>query len=260
MKSMPSLSAYTKIQNHAQVLENPPLPTSNFLTNTNCPRYVGHKFRYPQGQTLKWHISSTQLRDNNHQSPRCFYIIHFIFIINLHSGIYICNKYFFRCALKWTSFFITGTDSISYVVNTGANQITLNNSSFMTNLKIIRAKIKGISGTGVQISGVGQHYVYLKSDASNSDSISIIDTVCVPSSPYNLIPPQLLIKHMKYIGYIISDFSHNDIRYRFNYRSPGQLNCWQRTIAIPLSSNGVLTLHSNDGYTSSMSRAPQYCA
>ena len=116
--------------------------------------------------------------------------------------------------------FIADTDSVNYIIDTGANRIILNDCSLISNLQITRDKIKGIGGKGIQMSGTGTHKLGLKSDNGHYDIIPNLPVVYVPSCPYNLIPPQLLIKHMKAIGYTITDFSHDDTTYAFKYRPP----------------------------------------
>ena len=70
------------------------------------------------------------------------------------------------------------------------------------------------------MSSTGTHKLGLKSDDGQYDIISNLLVVYVPSCLYNLIPPQLLIKHMKAIGYTTTDFSHDDTTYAFKYRPP----------------------------------------
>ena len=120
---------------------------------------------------------------------------------------------------------------------------------------MVKGSIKGISGKCVTMSGSGYHELTLQSDDGHFDIISGLPAVCVPSSPYNLIPPQLLIKHMKNMGYIISNFSHDDTVYKFKYISPTDITKTQRTVTIPIAPNGLFIFHSKPGYLSFMSRA-----
>ena len=156
--------------------------------------------------------------------------------------------------------FIADTDSLTYAVDSGANRVILNEFHTMTNIQIVKGSIKGIGGKGVTMSGSGKHTLTLQSDDGHYDTIPRLPAVCVPSSPYNLIPPQLLIKHMKSIGYIVDDFSHDDIIYKFKYISPTDVTKTQRTVTIPIASNGLFILRSKPGYQSFMSRASQYCS
>ena len=88
--------------------------------------------------------------------------------------------------------FIAGTDSITYAVDSGANYFILNDSHYMSNMKITKASIKGIGGKALQMSGSGDHSLLLKSDDGDFDIIpEDHPAVYVLSSPYNLIPPHL---------------------------------------------------------------------
>ena len=94
-------------------------------------------------------------------------------------------------------YFIAETDSITYAVDSGSNRFILNDSNYMSNMIITKASIRGIGGKGVQMSGSGDHSLLLKSDDGDFDTIPDLPAVYVPSSSYNLIPPHLLIKHMR---------------------------------------------------------------
>ena len=85
--------------------------------------------------------------------------------------------------------FIADTDSITYAVDSGANRFILNEFHSMTNIKIVKGSIKGIGGKGVTMSGSGDHELTLQSDDGHFETIPGLPAVCVPSSPYNLIPP-----------------------------------------------------------------------
>ena len=58
-------------------------------------------------------------------------------------------------------------------------------------------KIKGIGGFPIQVTGGGKLNLTLQSDGGQVSQIKNLDAVLVPSSPYNLIPPQLLVAQMK---------------------------------------------------------------
>ena len=85
--------------------------------------------------------------------------------------------------------FVVDTDSIPYIIDTGANRIIVNDARHLQNLVATSDKIKGIGGKCVRIAGVGTLSLPLRSDDGNTDIISGLNAVYVPSSPYNLIPP-----------------------------------------------------------------------
>ena len=84
----------------------------------------------------------------------------------------------------------------------------------LTQFMPIQASVKGISGTSVAIQGMGQHQLTLKSDNNYKMTIHV-DAVFVPSSPYNIIPPQLLISALKTNGYKAGTATHDNKLYTF---------------------------------------------
>ena len=102
--------------------------------------------------------------------------------------------------------FIADTDSVSYTVDTAANHIIATDAGMLTDLKICSSNIKGVGGKGVQITGTGKLLLPLTSDSGDTDIISGLDAVLVPTCQYNLIPPQMLIEQMKLKGYAIKYF------------------------------------------------------
>ena len=63
----------------------------------------------------------------------------------------------------------------------------------MTNIKMIKATIRGIGGEATIIKCVGTIVIKLESNDARFDSINIHDEAYVLSSPYKLLPPQLFI-------------------------------------------------------------------
>lgn len=57
--------------------------------------------------------------------------------------------------------------------------------------------VKGVGGSPALIRGYGNHTLLLTSDRGLRDSITIPNAVYVPTSPYNLILPQLLVGMLK---------------------------------------------------------------
>ena len=89
--------------------------------------------------------------------------------------------------------FVADTDSVPYLIDTAANRVIVNNIKLLSNFKAIRGGVKGVVGTSVSIHVIGSLYLLLQSDAGAVDSVCIHDTVYVCSSPFNLLPPQILI-------------------------------------------------------------------
>ena len=116
--------------------------------------------------------------------------------------------------------FIADTDSVSYTIDTAANRIIVIDAGMLTDLKICSSTIKGVGGKGVRITGTGKLKLPLTSDSGAIDVISGLEAVLVPTCPYNLIPPQILIEQMKLKGYNIKYFSHDDKNYWLKYSPP----------------------------------------
>ena len=85
--------------------------------------------------------------------------------------------------------FITDTDSVACVIDTGANKIVVNDARLLTDLNIIAAKINGIGGKSIVNSGVGQLTLTLKSDSGQVDTVLVLKlSLCrlVPTISYHL--------------------------------------------------------------------------
>ena len=155
--------------------------------------------------------------------------------------------------------FIDNTGSITYTIDTAANRIVVTEVGILTNLKISKSKIKGMGGKGIKIAGTGKLVLPLKSDSGDLDVISNLDAVFVPSCPYNLIPPQILIRQMKSQGYRIKNFLHNDLTYVFKYTSPNNHHKPKRTLTISIQKNGMFQFCAYDGFDSFTIHDPHYC-
>ena len=86
--------------------------------------------------------------------------------------------------------FVADTDSIGFVLDTGANRVIVNDASLFKQYKSLDGNVKGIRSNLVPIKGIGTIVLSLKSDDWHVDKITIHDAVYVPTSPYNLLPSQ----------------------------------------------------------------------
>ena len=109
--------------------------------------------------------------------------------------------------------FVADTDSVRYILDTGANRIIVNNARLMYGYKPATAQIKGINGDPTISTGTGFINLPLKSDDGRTLTITKIPVMHVPSCPYNLMPPQILIKQMKVRNIYIKHFKHDDLEY-----------------------------------------------
>ena len=143
--------------------------------------------------------------------------------------------------------FVADTDSIPYIVDSGANRVILNDAKLFKSFTAQRGAVKGVGGNPVSIIGTGTLELSLRSDEGAIDKIEIENAVYVPSSPYNLIPPQLLINQLKRTKYDVAHAKHDDREYVFTYR-PTSGKCEKsRTLTVPIGENNLFTFRSNDG-------------
>ena len=89
--------------------------------------------------------------------------------------------------------FVADNNSVPYLIDATANLVIVNNIKLLSRFKAIHFGVKGFGGTSVSIHGNFFLSLPLQSDAGTVDSICIHDAVYVPSSPFNLLPPQILI-------------------------------------------------------------------
>ena len=100
---------------------------------------------------------------------------------------------------------------------------------------------------------MGQHQLTLKSDDKYKMTIHV-DAVFVPSSPYNIIPPQLLISALKTNGYKAGTATHDNKLYTLTCnkdKKNHQLTVWT-------NENDLFMLCSAEGYTKFSKYASQY--
>jgi hypothetical protein len=163
-------------------------------------------------------------------------------------------------ANRWTTpyCFIADTDSIPYIVDSGANRVILNNAKLFKSFKAQRGAVKGVGGNPVSIIGTGTLEQSLQSDEGIVDKIEIDNAVYVPSSPYNLIPPQLLINQLKRVHYDVEHAKHDDRKYIFTYRPTSDKSKKPRTLTVPIGANNLFTFRSNDGYSAFLGQSQQY--
>jgi hypothetical protein len=151
--------------------------------------------------------------------------------------------------------FIADTDSVEYIIDTGANRIIINNRKLFVKSRTIASSVKGIGGNAVKATAVGDIHVPLKSNDGVVDYITV-KAVYVPSYPFNLIPHQVLITEMKRQGYHSARAEHDHLEYVFSYKP--QADSDLRTITIRSGPNLLFTLRSNEGFLSFFNEAEKH--
>jgi hypothetical protein len=153
--------------------------------------------------------------------------------------------------------FIADTDSVAYVLDTGANHLILNNAKLFIHFKASNGRVKGIGGDPVQILGTGSVRIPLKFDDGKVDYVFFDDAVYVPTSSYNLLPPQILHGKLKTQGYDVDDSRHNESRYLLSYKKSTE-STKPRILTVPIGPNLLFTMRSNEGYLSFFRRAEHF--
>ena len=155
--------------------------------------------------------------------------------------------------------FVVDTDSVSYIIDTGANRIIVNDAKLLKTLTPTSDKIRGIRGKCIRIAGTGTLDLPLKSNNGDVDKITDLPAVYVPSCPYNLLPPQLLISEMKQRGFAVQHSEHDDTEYIFHYQPPiNSKKQGSRTLTLTIGPNNLYTLRTNDGFVKFMRKASSY--
>ena len=104
------------------------------------------------------------------------------------------------------------TDSTLFVIDTGANRVIVKDAKLLHNFQACSGGVKGVGGNPVSIPGKVLCQINLQADDDTSDSIEMHDAVYVPTSPFNLLPTQLLVSNLKKSNYEVEWFKHNDRR------------------------------------------------
>jgi hypothetical protein len=145
--------------------------------------------------------------------------------------------------------FVADTDSIPFVLDTGANRMIINNVKLFKHFKSRKGNVKGIGGAPVKLFGGGTVRISLKADDGTVlTDVDIDDAVYVPTSPFNLIPPQILISKMRHDGHYDNYAKHDDREYVFSYGATVQSKL--KTLTVHIGVNKLFTMRTNEGYNS----------
>ena len=106
--------------------------------------------------------------------------------------------------------FVADTDSVRFVLDTGANHTIVNDARHVYGYEPTRGKVKGINGKPTTSSGRGFIDIPLKSKDGRISLVEGVPVVHIPSCPHNLLPPQVLIKEMKARRFQVRHFKHDD--------------------------------------------------
>lgn len=87
--------------------------------------------------------------------------------------------------------------------------IIVNNVRLLDNFTPCHVNVKGIGGKPAISQVTGIHMFKIHSDDGMVDAIKM-EAMYIPSSPYNILPPQLLIASLKESNFQVDWFKHND--------------------------------------------------
>ena len=138
--------------------------------------------------------------------------------------------------------FIADTNSITVVLDTGANRVIINEKSLLTDFHLSRAQVKGLQGKPITAGGRGRLCMKLESVNRHVEEIDHLAIFC-PTSPYNPAPPQLLVRALKQRGYRARAY-HDDEEYVIKYSCPGANPHMMRML---ISLNDLFLVQMNHG-------------
>ena len=132
------------------------------------------------------------------------------------------------------SIFIYDINITSYVLNTEANHIILNDIRQFKDSHPCKSNVKGIGGSNVSIRVTGTTYIPIKYNNGTVDHIKFIGTVFVLLSPFNILPPHKFIPALRKVGHKTDCSRYYNIKYIFKYKLPSEgKEKWQKlTIKI----------------------------
>ena len=152
--------------------------------------------------------------------------------------------------------FIADTDSFTIAIDSGANCVIVNDKRLLTKFRRSNQQVSGLQGRPINAGGEGKLRMRLRSVDGHVEEIDHPAIFC-PTSPYNLAPPQLLVRALKRRGYVHSKGYHDDNEYIIQF---SRSHAMRHQIRIPISPNDLFLLQMNDGYTSFFSDASRYDA
>ena len=81
-------------------------------------------------------------------------------------------------------------------------------------------------------------WVNLRADDDSFDTIEMHDAVYMPMSPFNIIPPQLLVSNLNNINYKMEWFKHDYWGYVLQYSASGD----KKKLTIPIDDRNMFSL------------------
>lgn len=154
--------------------------------------------------------------------------------------------------------FIADTDSYESIVDTGTNAFIVKEAGMLKNYTPTIGKVKGVNGTPTVFTGTGLLPMRIKTDCGSTIELEVAG-VCIPSCPYNLMSPQLLVAELKKQG-ISVECRYDDETHRIELLIGNQ----RKTITSFAKPNRLFSIRVNEGYNSFFCHAvgtdPTWCS
>ena len=142
--------------------------------------------------------------------------------------------------------FIADTNIIKICLDTGANRVIVNDKNLLTNFIPTNDKVKGIGEKPTTVVGTGTFNISLQSDNGIHDKFSEKKALYVPTLPYNIIPPQILLQIMREKSCISHMSQVGEREFLLHYRRKTGVKLITLTVLISL--NGLFLFRTSQGY------------
>ena len=145
--------------------------------------------------------------------------------------------------------FIVDTDSVGFIFDSGSNAVIVQNKNLLTDFRPTRSSVKGVGGSRTAAHGIGVLPLQLQADDGTAHIVRM-KAVYVPSSPYNLLPPQLVVRSLRHSGYQASCV-HDDALYTLQYSklNPSAPSDPPKVLTVPIADNDLFMLRHKHGFT-----------
>jgi hypothetical protein len=168
--------------------------------------------------------------------------------------------------------FVVDTDSHMFLVDSGANAVIVNDVTLLTNFHSSTGGVKGIGGLTIALKGSGRCAVPLHFDDGSTYTVTM-PAVYVPTSPYNIVPPQLMVKELKsqgcgatselddqlFVLHLVPTQHRHDQLHVIKNPTP-----FTKIMTVPVDRRNLFTMWTNPGYHSFFAQAshfnPEYSA
>ena len=107
-------------------------------------------------------------------------------------------------------------------------------------------KVRGVGAKPTTVAGTGTFNLSLQSDNDIHDRVSAKTAIYVPTSQYNLIPPQIILQVIKEKGCVAHMSQVGKLEFSLHYRQNTEIKF--RTLTLPIRSNGLFLFQTSQGY------------